>query len=193
MNHGPTGTAAVFAIAAGMLLSPFAANGAAQTPAEQVNPTLELASPFVDNAILQRQMPVPVWGWSRPGSKVAVVFAGQTKSATADKGGKWMVRLDPLEASSDERELTVTASSGETLTCKGVLVGEVWFASGQSNMEWGAGKSMCRDLAGMLQRSREEHPVQSPTQGTTSAAVLNERRAWSCQRSSQIIPNRLQS
>ena len=74
-------------------------------------------------------------GWLQPqtGSKVTVVFAGQTKIATADNRGKWMVKLDPLEASSDERELTVTLASGESLICKGVLVGEVWFASGQSN------------------------------------------------------------
>jgi len=128
-------------------------------PAVQPKPAIGLGSPFSDNAILQRQMPVPVWGWSKPGSKVTVAFAGQAKSATADKRGKWRVALDPLKASSDERELTVTLSGGESLTCKGVLVGEVWFASGQSNMEWVAGKSMCRDLAGMLQRSKEEHPV----------------------------------
>ncbi|MBC8872709.1 MAG: hypothetical protein H8E44_25025 [Planctomycetes bacterium] len=159
MNNGPTRTATVFAIAAAMLLLLFVGKGAAQTPAEKPKPAIELGAPFADNAILQHQMPVPVWGWSKPGSKVTVVFAGQTKSATADKKGKWMVELDPLEASSDGREFTVTSSSGESLACKGVLVGEVWFASGQSNMEWVAGKAMCRDLAGTLQRSKEEHPV----------------------------------
>jgi len=120
---------------------------------------LELASPFVDNAILQRGMPVPVWGWATPGSKVTVEFAGQKKSAKADGKGKWMVKLDPLEASSEGRELKVAAPEGEAITRKGVLVGEVWFASGQSNMEWVAGKSMCRELAGTLQRSKDELPI----------------------------------
>jgi len=158
MNNGPTRTAAVFALTAAMLLSPFAANAAAQTPAAKPKPAIELGAPFADNAILQRQMPVPVWGWSKPGTKVTVEFAGQKKSATAGKDGKWMLKLDPLKASHDERELKVT-SNGEAITRSGVLVGEVWFASGQSNMEWVAGKSMCRDLAGTLQRSKEEHPV----------------------------------
>ena len=120
---------------------------------------LELASPFVDNPILQSGMSVPVWGWATPGSRVTVTFAGQSKSARADQKGKWTVKLDPLAASADERELTVTSSKGESITRKGVLVGEVWFASGQSNMEWVAGKSMCADLARTLARSKERIPI----------------------------------
>ena len=48
--------------------------------------TIEIGTPFSDNAILQRDMEVPVWGWSKPGSKVTVDFAGQQKSATAGRG-----------------------------------------------------------------------------------------------------------
>ncbi|MHC4251487.1 MAG: sialate O-acetylesterase, partial [Planctomycetota bacterium] len=120
---------------------------------------LELASPFIDDAILQRGMEAPVWGWATTGATVTVSFAGQKRSATADHSGKWMVKLDPLEASADGRELTVTSSKGESITRKGVLVGEVWFASGQSNMEWVAGKSMCADLARTLERSKGKVPV----------------------------------
>ena len=159
MSNGSIRAATVLVVTAGIAIPPFAAIAAEKPTAAKPKPAIELGAPFADNAILQRQMPVPVWGWSKPGSKMTVVFAGQTKSAAADKRGKWMVKLDPLEASSDGRELTVTSSRGESVTCKGVLVGEVWFASGQSNMEWVAGKSMCRDLAGTLQRSKEEHPV----------------------------------
>lgn len=46
---------------------------------------IELGSPFCDNAVLQREMKVPVWGWSKPGVQVTVEFAGQKKSATAGK------------------------------------------------------------------------------------------------------------
>jgi len=152
-------TATALVLTAGMAVPPFPADGAEKPSSAKPRPAIELGAPFTEGAILQRQMPVPVWGWSKPGGKVTVVFAGQTRSAAADKRGKWMVRLDPLEASSDGRELTVTSSEGESLACKGVLVGEVWFASGQSNMEWTAGKSMCRDLARTLQRSKQEHPV----------------------------------
>ena len=117
---------------------------------------LELGSPFVDDAILQRQMPVPVWGWAQPGAKVEVSFAGQRKTATADAKGKWRVELDPLTASLDERELAVR-SGDQSITRKGVLVGEVWFSSGQSNMDWVAGKSMVRDLA--VRAGKENLPI----------------------------------
>jgi len=121
-------------------------------------PDFELGSPFGDNAILQQQMLVPVWGWSKPGAKVTIEFAGQTKTGSANARGKWSVTLGPLRASSEERELKVT-SHNEAITLSGVLVGEVWFSSGQSNMDWVAGKSMCRDLANTLARSKEEVPV----------------------------------
>ncbi len=59
---------------------------AEQAPVAKPKPDIELGAPFADNAILQRQMPVPVWGWSKPGVKVMVEFAGQTKTATAGEG-----------------------------------------------------------------------------------------------------------
>ncbi len=64
---------------------------------------LELAVPFTDNMILQRESKVPVWGFDEPGNKVTVDFAGQRKAAVADKNGDWMVKLDPLQASREER------------------------------------------------------------------------------------------
>ena len=64
---------------------------------------LELAAPFTDNMILQRQTEVPVWGFDAPGARVTVEFAGQKKTAVADKHGDWMVKLDPLTASRKER------------------------------------------------------------------------------------------
>ncbi|MFW6161549.1 MAG: sialate O-acetylesterase, partial [Planctomycetota bacterium] len=140
------------------LLVALAIGGSGLSAAEKTRP-LELATPFVDNAILQRGMKVPVWGWAGPGSTVTVAFAGQAKTATVGRKGEWLVKLDPLEASTEGRELKVTSSRGEAIECKGVLVGEVWFACGQSNVEWIAGKSMCRELARTLQRSKEEIPV----------------------------------
>ncbi len=176
MNNGPTRTTAVFAITAAMLLLPFAANAAAQTPAAKPKPAIELGSPFADNAILQRQMPVPVWGWSKPGTKVTVEFAGQKKSATAGNDGKWMLNLDPLKPSHDGRELKVT-SNGKAITRSGVLVGEVWFSSGQSNMDWVAGKSMCRELAGELQRSKKDVAVREYTVDIGSSLYRCSRAA----------------
>ncbi len=137
--------------------------------------TLELASPFLDHAILQRQMPVPIWGWAKSGSTVTVSFAGQEKTAEADDRGKWELKLDPLKASAEGRELLATSSGGESLKLKDILVGEVWFSSGQSNMDWTAGRSMCRDLANKLSRSSKEYPVREYNADMGSALFLSSR------------------
>lgn len=100
---------------------------------------LQLATPFGDHMVLQRGMPVPVWGWAEPGDTVTVEFAGQKKSATADAAGKWRVNLDPLETSAESRELAVSSANRksqiENRKFTDVLVGEVWLCGGQSNME----------------------------------------------------------
>ncbi len=57
---------------------------------------VKLPAMFSDHAVLQRDMPVPVWGWAEPGEEVTVSIAGQTQKATADDKGKWSVKLDPL-------------------------------------------------------------------------------------------------
>jgi len=94
----------------------------------------EVALPavFGDNMVLQRELPVPVWGTASPGEKVTVSFAGQTVTTAADGRGKWMVTLKPLKTSATEKTMTIAGSS--TVTFSGVVVGEVWLCSGQSNM-----------------------------------------------------------
>ena len=84
--------------------------------------------------ILQRNAKVPIWGWADKNEKVTVSFAGQTKSAMPNPQGKWMVELDPLQASAQGRDLIIKGKNSVTLN--DILVGEVWLASGQSNMEW---------------------------------------------------------
>ncbi|MHC4502423.1 MAG: sialate O-acetylesterase, partial [Planctomycetota bacterium] len=93
---------------------------------------VKVASLFSDNMVLQRELPVPVWGTASPGEKITVSFAGQRLSATADEKGGWMVKLSPLGTSKTGRNLVVRGSN--TVTFSGVLVGEVWLCSGQSNM-----------------------------------------------------------
>ena len=87
---------------------------------------------FSDNMVLQRNTAVPVWGWADEGEKVTVEFQGQKVSATA-RDGKWMVRLKELKAGGPE-EMLVTGKN--SINLRNVLVGEIWIASGQSNMEW---------------------------------------------------------
>jgi sialate O-acetylesterase len=92
--------------------------------------------------ILQRDQPVPLWGWTEADSEVTVQFAGQTKHAVADNAGKWTVNLDAMRASAEPQTMTITStsSSGDVKrTIRDVLVGEVWLCSGQSNMEMPVG------------------------------------------------------
>ena len=92
---------------------------------------------FTDNMVLQRDKPVVVWGTAEPGETVTVEFAGQKKEAVAGAGGKWQVTLDPMPASFNPRSLSIHSSlDTRQLTLANVLVGEVWFAGGQSNMRW---------------------------------------------------------
>ncbi len=136
---------------------------------------LELAVPFTDNMILQRESKVPVWGFDEPGNEVSVKFAGQTETAVADKNGNWMVKLDPLKASGEERGLEAKNDKGKSILLKGVLVGEVWFSSGQSNMVWTAGKSMCNELAKQLTSSKEDVPIREININTVSALYPQKR------------------
>lgn len=95
---------------------------------------VELASPFADGIVLQRGRKVPVWGSTKAAEKVTVAFAGQEVSAIAGADGRWRVDLPAMEASKEGRELTVYTSS-DSKKIADVLVGEVWYVSGQSNAE----------------------------------------------------------
>ncbi len=100
-----------------------------------VRADVTLASPFATHMVLQRDMKVPVWGQATAGEAVTVEFAGQKKTTQAAGDGKWRVDLDPLTTSADSRTMTVTgANTAAPLKLDDVLVGEVWLASGQSNM-----------------------------------------------------------
>ena len=90
---------------------------------------------FSDNMVLQRRMPVKLWGSADANAKVDAEFAGQKKSTTADSKGKWVLYLDSLKASTKPREIQILENGKLAKTIKNVLVGEVWIASGQSNME----------------------------------------------------------
>ncbi len=93
-----------------------------------------LAPLFRDGAILQRGKPVPVWGRAEPGETVRVQFGGQSLSTTANREGRWQITLASLPANAEPAELTVTGRN--QVRVAGVLVGDVWLCSGQSNMNW---------------------------------------------------------
>lgn len=103
-----------------------AASGAAQA--------LELAGVFGDHMVLQRGAPLQVWGQAAPGQRVRVQLAGREAAVLAAADGRWRATLAPLGAGGPH-QLQVSAG-GDTRTVRDVLIGDVWVAAGQSNMEW---------------------------------------------------------
>ncbi|RZK52661.1 MAG: sialate O-acetylesterase, partial [Hymenobacter sp.] len=82
--------------------------------------------------VLQREQPVRIWGWAKAGELVTVAFQGKTYRATAATDGQWRVALPAMKAGGPY-ELKIDASNH--LVLKDILVGDVWFCAGQSNME----------------------------------------------------------
>jgi len=89
---------------------------------------------FSDGAVLQCELPAPVWGTAKAGEKVTVTFAGQTVTAITDDKGDWQVKLKPLKPNAEPQTMTIAGEN--TVTITNLLVGEVWICSGQSNMQW---------------------------------------------------------
>ena len=117
---------------------------------------LKLGSLFTDHMVLQREQPVPVWGTAAPGEAVTVEFSGQNKTTRAGGDGKWFVKLDPMQAAMEGRELVVH-SGPETpkLSLIDVVVGDVWLCSGQSNMHF----TMKRVYKAREEMAAADHPA----------------------------------
>lgn len=88
---------------------------------------------FGDHMVLQRERAAAVWGAADPGAVVKVTFKGRIVETRADAAGRWKTKVETGAADANGATLTIS-SNGETVVLKDVLVGEVWFASGQSNM-----------------------------------------------------------
>jgi len=84
-----------------------------------------------DNMVLQADVKAPIWGWAAPDEKVTVTLGDQKQTATADKDGKWTVKLEALKSGGP---LEMAVAGTNTITVKNILVGEVWVCGGQSNM-----------------------------------------------------------
>jgi sialate O-acetylesterase len=93
---------------------------------------------FSDNMVLQQGMEDPIWGWADDGEEITISINGKTVKTTG-KGGKFKAKLPKLKASAEPATLTVKGKN--EITLKNVLVGEVWVASGQSNMEFPLSRS----------------------------------------------------
>lgn len=104
---------------------------------------VKLPALFKSHMVLQREMPVPVWGWAAAGEEVKVSFRDQTQSTKAGDDGTWSVKLAPLAVGEPG---TLTVAGANTITLEDVLVGEVWICSGQSNMQWSVQAAIDPDL-----------------------------------------------
>lgn len=111
---------------------------------------VSLPAVISSDMVLQRDQATPIWGWADPGEVVSVEFAGQTKTVSVGKTGTWMVKLAPMKASAEPRELKVSE-----ITLTNVLVGDVWICSGQSNMDMTLSKS--KDGAATLRATNDPH------------------------------------
>jgi sialate O-acetylesterase len=125
----------------------FVVSAALSISGAQLSAALSLAPPFTDHMVLQRDVAAAVWGSAEPNAAVTVQFAGQTKTSNADPSGRWQLSLDPLPANAESRVLRVSSQSADLsspvddVILRDVLVGEVWLAAGQSNMEFALGKA----------------------------------------------------
>lgn len=111
--------------------------------------SLRLAGIFGDGMVIQKGINAPVWGTATPNTNVQVEFAGFITSAKSADDGKWMVRMPILNYGGP---FDMKVMSTDTVVMKDVMVGEVWLASGQSNMEWrvgaGVGPNIEKEITG---------------------------------------------
>lgn len=89
---------------------------------------------FSNNMVLQQGKPVNVWGTASANETINITFGKQTVRTTADINGKWHVKLKPMKACTEPKQLIIKGLN--TITFDNVLIGEVWICSGQSNMDY---------------------------------------------------------
>lgn len=85
-----------------------------------------------DNMVLQRDSRVVIWGWAEPGERVRIDFRGQRMTVRTDRGGQWSASLGPFPAGGPYQ---MTIAGRNRIALRNILLGDVWLASGQSNME----------------------------------------------------------
>ncbi|GGA66411.1 9-O-acetylesterase [Edaphobacter acidisoli] len=98
-----------------------------------VHAEIRLPQILSNHAVLQRNVPIHIWGWATPGAHLMVHFDKQVQPAVADEAGEWSAWLTPVSAGGP---YTLTVDGDGTVTRDDILVGDVWLASGQSNMQF---------------------------------------------------------
>lgn len=143
---------------------------------------VRVADTFTNNAVLQRDREVNIWGWADAGEKVTVSYKGTSAETTAGEDGSWLVQLPAMAASFEPCDLTIAGNN--TLTFSNVVVGDVWVCGGQSNMEmplnsWGQPRLACteEEINGdysFIRFNRAEHVRQTEPQTTLATSGWTE-------------------
>jgi sialate O-acetylesterase len=135
---------------------------------------ITLPAVFSDHMVLQRELPIPVWGWADAGEQVTVTLGERQATATADADGKWSLRLEPYAPGGP---LTLVATGKNRVQIEDVLVGEVWLCSGQSNMAM----TVARSADFPAEQAAADHPrIRMLTVSRATAETPQERcqAAW---------------
>lgn len=136
-----------------------AAAGLVITLASFAHADVKVPHLFSDHMVLQQQAAkVPVWGWADPGEQVTVTLGQQRRSVTAGPDGKWRAELSDLRPG-DPQELLIAGKN--QIRIQDVLVGEVWFGSGQSNMDASVSAKV-KSFAGVINEEQEIAAANDP-------------------------------
>lgn len=108
---------------------------------------------FQSNMVIQRDKPIKIWGWAKPGEKVTVTLGTNQVSDVTDEKRKWMVTLPERPASSKPLQIVIQGAD-KKIELKNVLVGDVWLLGGQSNMA----HPICRVEDGDLEIASANYP-----------------------------------
>ena len=114
----------------------------------QAQADVKLPKVIGSHMVLQRDRPLPIWGWADPGEEVTVKLDEATATAKADAQGNWKVVLPAVKADGKAHRMTVSGKN--KIELDDILIGDVWIGSGQSNMEFG--------LAGSTEARRRSPP-----------------------------------
>lgn len=138
---------------------------------------VKLPNIFSDHMVLQRDQKDKVWGLAEPGVSVTVSIAQQKQRTVADAAGQWHLFLEPLPAGGPH---TLTVKGKNEITCRDVLVGEVWICAGQSNMEWAVKETTDPDLEILAAKYPKIRMINYPNLGSQEPVWTHDAQWHVC-------------
>ncbi|NPD91462.1 sialate O-acetylesterase [Xylanibacter muris] len=138
--------------------------------------------------VLQQNMNVPIWGHATPGERITVTFNGQKICTKTAKDSTWSIKLKPMRADATPKTMRIKGKK-ENLTYTNIVVGEVWIASGQSNMEY----SMRRHKAFVAPKKGKDLAIEEMAKPANNmirvyVSSAKKQRTWA-EASGESLPN----